>query len=390
MTAVLTRVVPTFTANVAAFRSAVSWVAKRVSSRPVVPHLGGILIRLADDVLTLSAFDDEVAVTGTLRVDGSHDGVALISGRLLAALTETLPNKPVQVSADGERLKLDCGSVHLSFPTMQADEYPNLPEIPARVGTVGAEAFARSVKRTAVATHSGATPAIFTALYMRWADQVTLMASDTYRAAVDVLNWQRCGTTDDEVVIQAHLMAEVASALSAGGDIDVHVGNGMFALVGPDRTVVARQMTERYTGAQLIRQFPAVSPTAVRVNAAEMIDHLRRADLVHAKTTPILLVLGMNELSMRATGADTSAADAEMPCAYEGEPLTIQVNPTYVLDAIKAAGSAEVDISFVSDRKPFLVTPAVEDPYRQLVMPIRLPKGPTAPHATDAPPASMQ
>ena len=108
------------------FADAVAWVARSLPSRPPVPVLGCVVL-LADDAgLTVSGFDYEVSAQQQIGAEVAEPGQVLVSGRLLADITKALPNKPVDVSLDGARVAITCGSAKFSLPTMPVEDYPCL------------------------------------------------------------------------------------------------------------------------------------------------------------------------------------------------------------------------------------------------------------------------
>ncbi len=132
-----------------ALADAVAWTAKSLPSRPSVPVLAGVMLRVADGRLQVSGFDYEVSSQVTVEVQADADGAALVSGRLLAEITKALPAKPVDIAAVGAHLELVCGSARFTLPTMPVEDYPTLPEMPASAGTVDAAAFAAAVAQVA-------------------------------------------------------------------------------------------------------------------------------------------------------------------------------------------------------------------------------------------------
>ncbi|MCC5698727.1 DNA polymerase III subunit beta, partial [Klebsiella pneumoniae] len=116
---------------------AVSWVARSVPARPPVPVLGGVLLdATSGDALTISGFDYEVSAQVTVDAVIETPGKTLVSGRLLADITKALPNRPVDITVDGARVAITCGSAKFSLPTMPVEDYPELPAMPDHVGSV--------------------------------------------------------------------------------------------------------------------------------------------------------------------------------------------------------------------------------------------------------------
>jgi len=104
----------------------------------------------AGSELTLSTFDYEVSAEATIPVTADEPGTVLVSGRLLAEIVRSLPAKPVDVSTDGARTTVKCGSTTFTLMLLPVEEYPTLPDMPATSGTVGADAFASAISQVAV------------------------------------------------------------------------------------------------------------------------------------------------------------------------------------------------------------------------------------------------
>ena len=79
---------------------AVAWTARALPARPAVPVLAGMRLQAGDE-LTLSSFDYDVSAQATVPVTTEEEGSALVSGRLLAEISRSLPARPVQIGADG-------------------------------------------------------------------------------------------------------------------------------------------------------------------------------------------------------------------------------------------------------------------------------------------------
>src|SRR5258708_1089249 len=127
------------------FAEAVAWVARNLPTRPTVPVLAGVLLSGSDSGLTISGFDYEVSAEVQVAAEIASPGSVLVSGRLLSDITRALPAKPVDVSVEGTRVSLTCGSARFSLPTMAVEDYPTLPAPPARPGVTSSEFFAPAI-----------------------------------------------------------------------------------------------------------------------------------------------------------------------------------------------------------------------------------------------------
>jgi len=141
---------------------AVAWTARALPARPTVPVLAGMRLHAEAD-LTLSSFDYDVSAQATIPVMTEEEGSALVSGRLLAEISRSLPARPVQIASEGGKAVLSCGSATFTLLTMPEEEYPALPEMPPAAGSVGSDAFASAVSQSATAAGRDDTlPALIT------------------------------------------------------------------------------------------------------------------------------------------------------------------------------------------------------------------------------------
>src|SRR5699024_5135376 len=92
------------------FSEAVAWVARTLPSRPATPVLAGVLLEAGVRGLTIAGFDYAPSARTTISAAVAEPGTILVSGRLLADITKSLPPQPVEVSFDGTRLHITGGS----------------------------------------------------------------------------------------------------------------------------------------------------------------------------------------------------------------------------------------------------------------------------------------
>ena len=78
-------------------------------------------------------------------------GTVLVSGRLLADISRSLPGKPVDVVTDGSRVGLTCGASRFTLLTMPVEDYPTLPAMPEPSGIVAGDVFSQAVAQVSIA-----------------------------------------------------------------------------------------------------------------------------------------------------------------------------------------------------------------------------------------------
>jgi DNA polymerase-3 subunit beta len=63
--------------------------------------LSGLLIKAEAGMVSIASFDYEISARLRIPADVSEEGTILVSGRLLADISRSLPSAPVDVSTDG-------------------------------------------------------------------------------------------------------------------------------------------------------------------------------------------------------------------------------------------------------------------------------------------------
>ncbi len=202
------------------FADSVAWVARSLPSRPPVPVLGGVLLGAEEQGLTVSGFDYEVSAQVHVAAEVITTGQALVSGKLLADITRSLPNKPVDVVLDGTRVLITCGSAKFSLPTMPVEDYPQLPELPQQTGSLAGDLFAEAISQVAVAAGRDDTLPMLTGIRVEIdGTDVVLAATDRFRLAVRTLEWMpTTDTTTAAVLVPAKTLSEAAKTV--GGVVE--------------------------------------------------------------------------------------------------------------------------------------------------------------------------
>ena len=379
------------------FADAVAWVARNLPTRPTVPVLAGVLITGTDEGLTISGFDYEVSAEVQVAAEIASPGSVLVSGRLLSDITRALPAKPVDLSVEGTRVSLTCGSARFSLPTMAVEDYPTLPELPEETGVVSADLFGEAIGQVAVAAGRDDTLPMLTGIRVEISGEtVVLAATDRFRLAVRELTWSTTrADTEAGVLVPAKTLAEAAKTGSSGNDVHLSLGAG--AAVGKEGLLGIRSDGKRSTTRLLDAEFPkfrqllpAEHTAVATIAVAELTEAIKRVALVADRGAQVRMEFNDGVLRLSAGADDVGRAEEDLPVEFAGEPLTIAFNPTYLTDGLGSLHSDKVSFGFTTPGKPAVLRPtggddaddaqagpgpfpALQTEYVYLLMPVRLP-----------------
>jgi DNA polymerase-3 subunit beta len=375
------------------FADAVAWTARALPARPTVPVLAGMRLNAINEELTLSSFDYDVSALAKIPVDTQAPGSALVSGRLLAEISRSLPGRPVQISSEGGRAVLTCGSATFNLLTMPEDEYPALPEMPPAAGTVGSDAFATAVSQSAVAAGRDDTLPSLTGVRIEIeGDTLTLISTDRYRLAVRELRWTPAKPDlSAAVLVPARALTETARSLTTAAEVSIALalpgedgatasvgqivgGDGMIGFEAGGRRTTTRLLSGEFPRYRTL--LPSVVNSTAEVSTSLLAEAVRRVALVAERNTAVKLSFSAGQLTLEAGTGDEAQADEVIEAGFDGEDLTIAFNPNYLLDGLTAMDSDTTRIAFTEPGKPALLTgkpgPDGSPDYRYLLMPFRL------------------
>ncbi|MCL2091259.1 MAG: DNA polymerase III subunit beta [Micrococcales bacterium] len=361
---------------------AVTWTARSLPTRPPVPVLAGVRLEAeADGSLHLSSFDYEVSARATVAADVAEPGVVLVSGRLLAEISRSLPDRPVDLTLDGTKVTVTCGASRFSLLTMPVDEYPNLPTMPAATGTVDGDRLTHAVAQVTVAASRDDTLPLLTGVRVEMeGEKLTLLATDRYRLALRELVWRPVSPAVSQVaLVRARTLTDVAKTLGSSGEVTVALSDtGGVDLIGFE--VGGRRTTSLLVDGDyppVRRLFPDESPIHAVVDRQALVDATKRVALVAERNTPVRLSFADGQAQLDAGQGDDAQASEAIEARLVGEEISVAFNPAYLLDGLGAIDTPFVRLAFTHPTKPVEFTGQAEADgddvrdYRYLLVPIR-------------------
>ncbi|MEU8839042.1 DNA polymerase III subunit beta [Streptomyces roseus] len=362
---------------------AVAWAARSLPARPPVPVLAGLLLKAEEGMLSLSGFDYEVSARVSVEADVEEDGTVLVSGRLLADICRALPNRPVEISTDGVRATVVCGSSRFTLHTLPVEEYPALPQMPTATGTVPGEVFASAAAQVAIAAGRDDTLPVLTGVRIEIeGDRVTLASTDRYRFAVREFLWKPENPDASAVaLVPAKTLLDTAKSLTSGDTVTLALsgsgaGEGLIGFEGAGRRTTTRLLEGDLPKYRTL--FPTEFNSIAVIETAPFVEAVKRVALVAERNTPVRLSFEQGVLILEAGSSDDAQAVERVDAKLEGDDISIAFNPTFLLDGLSAIDSPAAQLSFTTSTKPALLSgrPAVDaeadEAYKYLIMPVRL------------------
>ena len=362
---------------------AVSWTARVLPTRPASPILAGMRISAQGQELTLSSFDYEVSGNSRIPASVDEEGEVLVSGRLLADISKSLPNKPVTIEVDGQKVSLSCGSSHFTLAVMPIDEYPLLPAQPQVAGSVDSQVFQQAVAQVSIAASRDETLPLLTAVRVEIdGDNITLLATDRYRLAMRELKWDSVSDMSEAALVKARILQDVAKSMTSGAKVEIGLSQesqpGASSPIGfqaGGRRTTSTLMDGDYPPVR--RLFPETTTIQAIVERHTLLEAVKRVSLVAERKTSVRLSFSDGQLVLEAGQGDNAQASEVVQAQLMGDDIATAFNPQYLSEGLSVMDTEYVRFGFTHPTKPAVITGqdkadgGESTDFRYLLMPIR-------------------
>ncbi|MGO2110048.1 MAG: DNA polymerase III subunit beta [Pseudoclavibacter sp.] len=371
-----------FVVNRDVFSDAVSFVVKLLPQRPTLPILSGVVLEATDGRLELSSFDYETSSRTTVEAEIDEPGAVLVQGRLLAEIANRLPQAPVELSRDDRGVTIACGSASFHLPVMPLEEFPTLPAVEGQHGTVDGDAFAQAVAQVAVAASREDVAPVITGVNLTLGQNALgFIATDRYRVAVRELEWEGGFAEPATALVPSRTLAEVGKSLGGADKLTLtHVVQGereLIAFTADSKTVTSLLIKGNFPAVE--RLFPAELPHYAVIQTSELVDAVRRVQLVLEREAALRFTFSEDGLSLEALGSEQAQASEQLDVVLTGDGIVVSLKPQFLLDGVLAIHSEFVRIAFTKTDNPGKPGPVLmtghtsgdqsSDSYRYLLQP---------------------
>lgn len=353
-----------FQVNRDAFNEAVSFVVRVLPQRIPMPILNGILIEADANALRLSVFDYEVSAQVEIVAKVDAPGRVLVSGRLLSEITSKLPNAPIEVSLEGNKVQVTCGASKFSLLTMPVEEYPNLPEIPESSITVSGEEFSKAIQQLTPAVAKNDHVMTLNGILFEVEEKtISMLGTDRNRMAVKEVPWSgKPGLVGYISVVPLRTLSEVAKTFGHQGELTLSINNdearGLIAFKAKNRTITSLLIKGRYP--DIKEHLPKTDiPDFAIVNTQDLIDSTRRVGLVLENDVPMKCEFLSGKLVLEASENEVAQASEAVPIEMTGDDKVIKLRPRYVIDGLTGVTTEFTKISFMNNGNPNKPSPVL-------------------------------
>lgn len=352
---------------------AVSNVSRAVSSKSPIPALEGILIKAANDEITLVGYDLEIGIITRMEATVKEAGEVIITARLLLDIIRKIPSEIISISCDDKQLCTIKGAMsEFTILGIPASDYPELPVIDENDSLVLKQNVLKSmIDQTlfAIAT-TDSKPVHTGSLFDIKKENITLVSVDGYRLALRKEPF--LSDREYSFIVPGKTLAEVAKLLKDEEEEVCMVVSHKHIIFRIDGyNVISRLLEGEFLDYNAA--IPKTEKSNIQVSTRLLIEGIERTSLLISDRLRSPLKLNMSDDRIKIS-CNTSMGKAydEVECKIDGEGINMGFNNKYLLDALKASDCDMVKLQINGPVSPMRVVPLEGESFLFLVLPVRV------------------
>jgi DNA polymerase-3 subunit beta len=350
-----------------------------VERKTTIPILSNYLLEAAGDKLSLTATDLDLSLRTSCNAKVKKEGACTIPARKLYDYVRLLPDADITIRLlENHWVSIRCGRSNTKMVGMARSNFPGLPVFPsAGVIKIPAAVLRSMIAKTGFAIASEESRYTLNgALMVLKPESITMVATDGHRLAHVERTGEKFEGVSGEMktLIPKKAMDELKSLLDSEAEtIDFAKDEStLFFRVGP-RLLTSRQLTGQFPNYEAV--LPKDVSKSITLQGEELGAAIARvAQFADERSRAVRLRLEKGELKLSASSTETGESEDSIEIAYDGEAMAIGFNAQYLIDFIKATGSAEVKLELKDAQSAGQLRPAEGEDYkyRYIVMPMRI------------------
>ena len=361
-------------AQTEALQEALALAGSLVAARTPKPVLQCVKLIAQGNTLTLLATDLEVGCRYQITaVQIEEEGEALLpAARLTGIVRESGGEDALTIETEKETVHVRGAGSRFKIYGFDPGEYPAVAEFGEEADfRISADALAGMINRTLFATskvHSHY--AMSGVLCEAKGKKLQLVATDGHRLAQAKGSLDQAAAREVTAIAPPKLMGLIQRIAGDGEEmLDVRIEENQFL----DRAARAVLVGTRVQGnfPKYTDVIPSQCTHKAAIQTREFEHRIRQAALLtDEESHGVRLSFQAEQVTLSSRAPEAGEAEVTCPISFEGEPMEIGFNPTFLTDALRVCETDEVSVEMNASGKPAVLKAGGEFLY--VLMPVDL------------------
>ena len=346
-----------------------------VERRHTLPILSNVLVSAGGGKVNFLATDLEVQITSTAELEGNAEGTVTAGARKLFDILRSLPeDAEVSLEAKENRMTVKAGKSRFNLQTLAAADFPRMVEAKdaSKTLTLPQKALKHALQLVQFAMAvQDIRYYLNGVLFSVDKDVLRVVATDGHR--LSFASQQLEGDHGQvEAILPRKTVLELIKLLSDSDEpVSLAIGSNQARFAFGGIEIVSKIVEGKFP--DYAKVIPTTHKNRVSLDRAPLVQSLNRAAILsNEKIRGVRLVFTKDNLNIICTNNEQEEAEEGMAIAYDGDPLDIGFNISYLLDVLNHIDSDTVTVTMGDSNSSALVQMPGRDDFKYVVMPMRI------------------
>ena len=350
-----------------------------VERRHTLPILANLLFRKNGEKVSFVSTDIEIQITTNANFGvGSEDVTTTVAARKLLDILRALPEGPVALNLKENKMVVQSGKSRFSLQTLSATEFPVMQSVGEVTASwkMSQKSFRQLISQVHFAmAQQDIRYYLNGMLLVVEGKQIIAVATDGHRLAYSQieLNEAPSGSGQKhEVIIPRKTILECQHLLEESDEpLEMSLTSNQVKFSFGDIELISKLVEGKFPDYK--RVIPTAHKNTFLLDRNVLQSALQRAAILTSeKFKGVRCVISDNLLKVNSSNKDQEEAREEIEIVYQGDPIDIGFNVTYLLDVLSNLKQDEIQLSFNDSNSSALVMIPNDDSFKYVVMPMRI------------------
>jgi DNA polymerase III subunit beta len=345
-----------------------------VERRQTMPILSNVLLNAEGNKLSVTATDLEVEMVAEADVMVESVGEITVPGRKLHDIFRALPDSAaVEIAQTGDRITVKAGRSRFTLSTLRAADFPTVEEVGAKQTLRLKKAdLRRLVEKTHFSMAQQDVRYYLNGLLLETEKKrLRAVATDGHRLALSETELLAPAMRDEQLIVPRKGVLELSRLLDGEGEVQLALGANHIRVQLDGIRLTSKLIDGRFP--EYGRVVPSEPRNILKADRNLLRQALQRtAILSNEKYRGVRLELSSNSVVLQANNPEQEEAVETLEVEYGGDSMEIGFNVNYLLDALAAVETEQVELGVTDANSSCLIREPGSDATKFVVMPMRL------------------
>ena len=355
-------------------------VSKAVSSKNVIPVLGGIKFNLTNEGLFLTATNNEIDIESFIDkkyIDKIESlGTIVIQGKYLLEIVRKLPEGLINIEIiDGLKILINSQNSNFNLNGIDPNEFPNINlENSINPIILSKKVIKNIVNQTLFATSMQESIPILTGINIKIEnDRMECIATDSYRLSKKIVKLDNPVDNIINIVIPGKNMGELVKIIDDEDEnIEIHIFSNKILFKFDNILFQSRLLNGSFPDTS--RLIPEEFSLEIKADLDELYKVIDRAALLTSEKEKNVIKFETcgNEVVISSNTPEIGKVEEKLAITKNNDnEIKIAFSSKYMMEALRTINSKDIRILLNSDVKPIILKTDEDEDLIQLLLPIK-------------------